>query len=112
MKTSALNQHEIQARTRKVISFTIALGLITLLVACDGDNNFDFNKEDSETAQLDALEDFYQEDAGDIGLNVMENAELEGGRSASDDRLACATVTRTGDKNAGTVTIDFGNGCT
>jgi hypothetical protein len=112
MKTSALNQHEIQARTRKVISFTIALGLITLLVACDGDNNFDFNKEDSETAQLDALEDFYQEDAGDIGLNVMENTELEGGRAASDDRLACATVTRTGDKNAGTLTIDFGNGCT
>jgi hypothetical protein len=112
MKTSAMIKHEIQARTRKLISFIIALGLVTLLISCDGDDDLGADKEDSETAQLDALEDFYQEDSEDLALELMDATELEGGKTAGDDRLACATVTRTGDKNSGSLTIDFGAGCT
>ncbi len=114
MKTPAMIKHENASITRKLISMILGLALVTLLLACTGDEDEPgADAEDYETARLDVLDDYYQDDAEDLAINVMEEADLSGGKTAdSDDRLKCAVVTRTGDENAGTITIDFGTGCT
>ena len=113
MKTSALIRIEKRALTFMIFVFMLAL---TLLVSCNTDEEaaLEAEAQDSETVQLESLEEGYGDDADDLATDVMMDDELmSGGRSTSNDsRLACATITRTGDKNAGTLTIDFGAGCT
>ena len=113
MKTHAMIKHEMKNKVKVLFVFALVL-MVTVLLSCNDESINASDPEDTETAQLDATEDYYQEDAEDLGVAVMEETDgNSGGRSASlDDRLACASVTRTGDQTAGTITIDFGDGCT
>ena len=112
MKTSEMIKHQYRVSTRKILSFAAAAILLMLFFACENDNDPAADAEDIEAAQLDALEDFYSEDVEDLGIIALSETELDGGRSkSSDPRLACATVTRSGDEESGTVVIDFGEGC-
>lgn len=112
MKT-AMIKLEKRAITFMIFVFMLA---VTLLVSCNENEEtaLEAEAQDSETAQLDAMEDLYSDDADDIATDLLMNSDLSsGGRVASNDsRLACATITRTGDSQAGTITIDFGTGCT
>jgi hypothetical protein len=105
-------QQKTQSFLQNMLALTIVFSL-TIMISCDNNEDLDADKEDNETTQLDALEDFYQEDTEDLSIEAMEANQLTGGRSAQNDhRLDCAVVTRTGDKAYGKITIDFGTGCT
>lgn len=114
MKTSAMIKHETQVLSKTLIAFGFVFALSLLLSSCNNDDErFDTDKEDTDATQFDALDDYYQEDAEDLAVAVFETTESDGGRAADNDtRLACATITRTGDDTAGSITIDFGEGCT
>ena len=111
MKTSAMIKLE-----KRAISLFIFVCMLaaTLLVSCESDDDLNTDTQDSETAQLEATENVYDDDADDIAVSMMAKDDpAPGGKTAGeDDRLSCATITRTGDLNAGTITIDFGTGCT
>jgi hypothetical protein len=113
MKTHAMIKHETETITRTLIFFVLVISSL-ILSSCNDENENGADPQDNETAQLDAQEDYYQEDSEDLALAVIEEGDPNsGGKSASgDERLTCATITRTGDENAGTITIDFGDGCT
>jgi hypothetical protein len=114
MKTQTMINQETKVITQTLMVFCFMLALM-LLTSCgnDEDEN-EADPQDTEATQFDATEDYYQDDSEELGLEALANSDVSpGGKSTSiDDRLTCATVTRTGDENAGTITIDFGDACT
>lgn len=94
--------------------FLALLFLVMLSIASctNNDTASDFSPEDSEDATTNMVDDFSNDDAEDIGMTALGSESSQGGKIAdTDDRFECATVTRTGDKAAGTIRIDFGDGC-
>jgi len=88
---------------------------LALLVSCNNDDTTpDFSTEEIEDANLDAIEDSYFDDGDDIVSEAFTSTDqdLNGGRVSTDERLVCATLTRTGSKSEGSLRIDFGDGCT
>lgn len=94
-----------------VIFFLI---LAFVVSSCNNmDTTSDFSAEDSDDASTETFDDSSNDDAEDLALTALTSEEASGGKLATiDDRFVCAVVTRTGDKNAGTIRIDFGDGCT
>jgi len=92
----------------------LALILLFTVVSCDNvDSTSDFSAEDSDDISTEAVDESSNDDAEDLALTAMTDPSASGGKLASvDDRFTCATVSRLGDKNAGTIRIDFGDGCT
>jgi len=90
------------------------LVLLFTAVSCNNmDTTSDFSAEDTDDLSTEALEESSNDDAEDLALTAVSDPTASGGKLAStDDRFTCATVTRVGDKNAGTIRIDFGTGCT
>jgi hypothetical protein len=87
--------------------------LFTLLVSCDNDNATpDFTAEDTESAGLDAMDDYYFDDADDLATEALATNDQSGGRISADERLACAILSHTGTKESGILTVNFGEGCT
>ncbi len=88
---------------------------LTLLVSCNNDDTTpDFSSDDIEDASVDAVEDSYFDDSDDLVSEAFTSTEqdLSGGRVSTDERLICATLTRTGSKANGSLRVDFGDGCT
>ena len=86
--------------------------MIALLLSCDNDDaTTDFSAEDTESAGLDAMDDFYFDDADDLAMEALANEDQSNGRTSSDERLACAIISHNGSKDSGITTIDFGEGC-
>jgi len=88
------------------------LGLSFLLSCVD--EGLEFNPKDNENVEVVTLTDAYFEDTDDIVNMAMTGITDDGGRmdNTGDDRTSCAEVSYTGDKDAGTITINFGEGCT
>lgn len=87
--------------------------MISLLVSCNNDDATpDFTADDTESAGLDAMDDYYFDDADDLATEALSSEDQSGGRLSSDERLVCAQLFHTGTKESGTLTIDFGDGCT
>ncbi len=85
-----------------------------LMVSCNNDETPGFSEEDTESASIDALEDSYFDDADDlaaVGFTSTDDS-FSGGKINTDERLACAVLTRTGERSNGSLRIDFGTGCT
>jgi hypothetical protein len=98
--------------TRLVLMSCVSLAL-NLFMACSNDDaEPDFSSDDKEGANVDAAEDYYFDDTDDMAFEAFTEEEAEGGRIATDARLACAIRTHTGTKDNGTLRIDFGDGCT
>jgi hypothetical protein len=93
--------------------FFAILFLLGSVVACDNhDPASDFSAQDSGDAESEAADEATSDDAEDMAFTAMSAEAASGGKVATlDERLSCAVVTRTGDKTAGTVRIDFGGGC-
>lgn len=88
---------------------------IMFLVSCNNDDTTpDFSSEDIEDASMDAIEDSYFDDGDDLVGEAFTSTDqdLSGGRVSTDERLVCATLTRTGSKANGSLRVDFGDGCT
>jgi hypothetical protein len=70
-------------------------------------------KYDNEAAlQSEIDENFFYEDIDDLTASAVESDLGSSGKAQSDDRLNGAVVTRSGSAESGTLTIDFGAGCT
>ena len=114
-------------KTRFKISYLFAILISAFLISCN-DGKFDFATNDTENVQNEAVSDSYADDADDISSLVLssDEATLNGKVSSSGrrvfkvqdvaKRLDCAVVTierdSTLDEPKGTITIDFGAGCT
>lgn len=88
---------------------------LTFLVSCNNDDTTpNFSADDIEDANVDAIEDSYFDDGDDLVSEAFSSTEedLSGGRVSTDERLICATLTRTGSKSEGSLRVDFGEGCT
>ncbi len=106
-------------REKQVASWILMLivtGLMALMLASCTEEavNADNLLEDQESVESDDGDDFYLDDAEDIGFALLEEETNSGGKvgEETDERVACAVVTRIGSAEAGTITIDFGDGCT
>jgi len=116
-------------KTRIKVSYLLALAASAFLMSCDGDR-FDFSATDSENVQSEALSDSYADDADDISSVALsaDDATLSGRVSSTGrrvfkvtdpaKRMDCAEVAieLAADNSTtvpkGTITIDFGTGCT
>ena len=88
------------------------LVMLTITACTNNESAADFSLEDSDDASADAIDESSNDDAEDIGMTAVISQTSEGGKIAeSDVRFECATVTRSGDKAAGVIRIDFGAGC-
>ncbi len=104
-------------KTKELMTKTAATLLLAVLLAAVGCNNADtpseFSAEDTDDALSEAFDDSANDDAEDLAVSALSSDGSIGGKIyTTDDRFECAEVTRTGDKVAGTVRIDFGDGCT
>ncbi len=113
MKTLNIT-NSLNALRGKIYFLFVGLSL-ALLVSCNNDETTpDFSPEEIEDANLDALEDSYFDDGDDMVTEAFTStdADLSGGKVNSDERLLCATLTRSGSKGDGSLRLDFGAGCT
>ncbi len=104
-------------KTKELMTKTAATLLLAVLLAAVGCNNADtpseFSAEDTDDALSEAFDDSANDDAEDLAVSALSSDGSIGGKIyTTDDRFECAEVTRSGDKVAGTVRIDFGDGCT
>jgi hypothetical protein len=103
-------------RIQKSRLYLLFIGLsFALLISCNNeDTTPDFSSEDIEDASMDAIEDSYFDDGDDLITEAFTSTDedLSGGRVNTDERLICATLTRTGSKAEGSLRVDFGDGCT
>jgi hypothetical protein len=114
-------------KTTKNVKYVCALAVVLLtgLVSCD--DKVELNGNDSSSVENEAVVDGYFEDTDDIALTAVSSDSSpltgdDGGRVISNDildhRFKCATVTielaADNSKSVphGTITIDFGTGCT
>jgi hypothetical protein len=99
----------------RLLSIMLVVSVAALVASCSEEDTL--NSADQQTVSSEASTDSYFEEAEDISSTVSfaSNADI-GGRSASldDDRLACATLSLSegATTSAGTITVDFGAGCT
>jgi hypothetical protein len=104
----------------------LAVGFFLFLASCT-DDKIDFTSNDSANVENEAATDNYFEDADDMSaVAVWSDPATAGGRettggkliTVSDIRFSCAVVTLVAATNSellnpkGTITIDFGAGCT
>jgi hypothetical protein len=112
MKTTRISHQN--APIGKSIFLCVGVAL-ALLISCnkEEDKAPDFTAEDTESANSDAVEESYFDDTDDVSTEALakDDSDLSGGKTETDERLACATVTREGNRDAGTLRINFGDGC-
>lgn len=105
-----------QKATMRAIISIMSLFVVSVLVSSCNKSDDPISGEAVQSASTDATANAQTSDAEDMAtsqLNVTDPAGREAG-GFDDDRLTCATITRTpnGDKTSGTMTIDFGTaGC-
>ncbi|MTI20851.1 hypothetical protein E1176_07450 [Fulvivirga sp. RKSG066] len=100
--------------TNKNWLFAIAFSGL-FLASCDNEEDIGLVSDEAETEAISEADiDAVYEDVDDMALVSLQAADNSGGRITEDtpdsDRF-CGTVTFEGDKSAGKITIDFGDGC-
>jgi hypothetical protein len=98
----------------RLISALLILSMAAF-VGCSEEDELDY--ADKQSVSSEASTDSYFEDAEDLSFTVSAASNTDiGGRVAgvNDDRLACATLSLSegATTSLGTITIDFGTGCT
>ena len=98
-----------------VVKNMLGLGLVAMLFVTSCQQNAEEPDTLNETAiEADAVAEADFDEVDEITDNIMGYSDGSlGGRVADqavDERVACATITH--DKEAKTITIDFGDGCT
>jgi hypothetical protein len=104
-------------KSLRLLSVMLIVSVTALVTSCSEEDAL--NSTDQQTVTSEASTDSYFEEAEDLSSAVAfaSNADINnhGGRVAGlDDRLECATLTLSegATTSAGTITVDFGEGCT
>lgn len=111
METTNITNARLRQSTFSLLSIGI---LFSILVSCNSDDaTSDFISADTESANLDTMDDSFFEDADNLVETALADADGEntGGKVSADERLACATVERSGTSESGSLKVDFGEGC-
>jgi hypothetical protein len=99
----------------RLLSIALTFSVGAFLISCSEDETL--NSSDKQSVSSEASTDSYFEEAEDLSSTVSfaTNGDL-GGRvhGVDDDRLVCATLSLSDGATLtdGTITIDFGTGCT
>lgn len=95
-------------KTTALLFVVFALGF-----SCSDELENNGDPEDNALTEAEVQEDFYNDDIEELTLSAVSSTDISGGKMKEiDQRLQCAVVTRAGDENSGTITIDYGTGCT
>jgi hypothetical protein len=96
-------------KTTAAVLVVFALGF-----SCSQDEfGNDGDPEDNALTDAEVHEDYYNDDTEELTLSAISSSDLSGGKLKDlDQRLQCAVVTREGNETSGTITIDYGTGCT
>lgn len=98
----------------RLLSALILFGLSAFVISCTEEESL--NLVDQQSVSSEASSDSYFEEAEDLSSVVSFANNSDFGRVADlgDDRLVCATITLSPNatETAGTITVDFGTGCT
>ncbi len=108
---------------KKVKSLKLAASIIMMAVmsfvisSCNKNSEDTFSSEDVATSSNESTSESQTSETDDIATNVLNGNDAATGRveAGNDDiRIACATITKGANntKEAGTITVDFGTGCT
>lgn len=105
-------------KSLRLLSALLIFSVAALVASCSEEDTL--NATDQQTVTSEASTDSYFEEAEDISTSVSfaSNADINnhGGRVAGldDERLECATISLSegATTSAGTITVDFGDGCT
>jgi len=91
----------------------MSLPVFLVLVACESDNELNnVTEEEQELAVTEAEADAIYEDVDDMVVLSVTTSSASGGKIEEDDDRFCDNVfSFEGDKNSGTITLDFGDGC-
>jgi hypothetical protein len=92
------------------VAALLAIGFLGFVTSCKDSELA--NSQDVTDAATESLTESYFQDADDLSLYSINNKSDAGRLSADDYRLTCATINVNGNASSGTVTIDFGTGCT
>ncbi|HWA32851.1 MAG TPA: hypothetical protein VG737_01915, partial [Cyclobacteriaceae bacterium] len=114
MKTARISS-VIGVPLGKAILIATAIFFALVVFSCETEDTVPgVTADDASKSSTDALADSYYDDADDVVDSQLESddAGLSGGKVNTDQRLACADITRQGDATSGTLRIDFGTGCT
>lgn len=95
------------------MSMILAVAVATNLSSCKKDDET-VNGQDVADASSESVVDANYSDADDMSTSYVQSPTVAGGRTETDSRLACATITLGGTSTAksGSAVIDFGSGCT
>lgn len=108
MKTNVKNNKRSNfLKTTAALLVVFALGF-----SCSEDEFGNGDPEDNSVTEAEVDEDYYSDDTEELTLGAVSNQDFSGGKIKDvDPRLQCAIITREGDENSGTITIDYGAGC-
>jgi hypothetical protein len=110
-----MNANATSNKFLTVLKTTAAmLVVLALSFSCSQDEpGSDGDPEDNALTDAEVQEDYYNNDTEELALTAISSEDLSGGKVKDlDPRLQCAIVTRVGDEASGTITIDYGTGCT
>ncbi|HEY0744089.1 MAG TPA: hypothetical protein VGD40_21635 [Chryseosolibacter sp.] len=109
MNASATISKRVNAlKTTAILFVVFALGF-----SCSDELENNGDPEDNSLTQAEVQEDYYNDDTEELTLSAISSTDVSGGKlKDTEQRLQCAVVTRVGDESSGTITIDYGTGCT
>lgn len=102
------------SKALKSLAYGAALLVPFLLTSCEESLDTVFDGDAEIAVEVSAVEAAYEDLDDMVSLSVELTDGATGGRvmmRPDDRRFDCAEVTFEGDKSAGTITIDFGDGC-
>lgn len=94
------------------MSMIMAIAFLGQLSSCKKDDET-VTGQDLADASSESVVDANYDDADDISTSYVQSSSVSGGREATDNRICVTPVFGNGsNKDAGSLVIDFGTGCT
>jgi hypothetical protein len=101
--------------SKKIFFFCLSM-LLTTLLSCSNEEESApaVSSDEKETASFEAQDDYYFSDADDLATAafIKEDNANAGGKTSTDVSLIGAIVLHSGTVSNGSLSIDFGSGCT
>lgn len=113
MKTPII-RNILYSLSKKLFFFCISMAFTAFIACSNEDASPDVSSDEKEAVSFESQDDYYYSDAEDIAMEAFINEEEggSGGKVSTDVRLTGAIVLRVGTFSSGSLTIDFGTGCT
>jgi hypothetical protein len=96
----------------RVLQGVISVVIVFFFVGCNNEPDTRLSGEEKSAVSAEKEYNQYANDMQSVVQAAMEQANADaGGRTAENQILDCAEVSISGDKTAGTIRVDFGDGC-